>query len=114
MGFLQGLILPDGSKYLKTKYEGELAVKEEFPDATIFRPADIFGQEDRFMRYYAHFWRRTFQWMPLWHRGEKTIKQPVYVSDVAQGVINALRDPESVGKTYDIVGYVLRIQVRIA
>ena len=56
------------------------------------------------MRYYAHFWRRTFQWVPLWHRGEKTIKQPVSVNDVAQGVINALKDPESVGKTYDIVG----------
>jgi len=100
----KGLMLPNGSQFLRTKYEGELAVKDEFPDVTIFRPSDIFGQEDRFMRYYAHFWRRTFQWLPLWHRGEKTIKQPVHVSDVAQGVINALRDPESAGKTYDIVG----------
>jgi len=100
----KGVILPEGSEFLRTKYEGELAVREEFPDATIFRPADIYGQEDRFLRYYAHFWRRTFTWLPLWHRGEKTVKQPVYVGDVAQGVINALRDPESVGKTYDILG----------
>jgi NADH dehydrogenase (ubiquinone) 1 alpha subcomplex subunit 9 len=89
---------------LRTKYEGEKAVKEEFPDVTIFRPSDIYGQEDRFMRYYAHFWRRSFQWLPLWHRGEKTIKQPVFIGDVAQAVLNALKDPESVGKTYDIVG----------
>jgi len=99
-----GLILPEGSQHLKTKYEGELAVRQEFPEATIFRPADIWGQEDRFLRYYSHFFRRTFTWIPLWHRGEKTIKQPVYVVDVANGVINALKDAETAGKTFDIVG----------
>ncbi|CAL8079298.1 unnamed protein product [Orchesella dallaii] len=97
-------ILPDGSQFLKTKYEGEQAVRDEFPDATIFRPADVWGQEDRFVKYYAHHWRRFFQWVPLWHRGEKTIKQPVYVSDVAQGVINAIKDPDTAGQTYDLVG----------
>ncbi|ODM93835.1 NADH dehydrogenase [ubiquinone] 1 alpha subcomplex subunit 9, mitochondrial [Orchesella cincta] len=97
-------ILPDGSQFLRTKYQGELAVREEFPDATIFRPADIWGQEDRFVKYYAHHWRRFFQWVPLWHRGEKTIKQPVYVSDVAQGVINAIKDPDTAGQTYDLIG----------
>jgi len=100
----EGVILPDGSKFLSTKWEGEQAVKEEFPEVTIFRPADIYGQEDRFMTYYARFLRRTIKSVPLWYRGERTIKQPVYVSDVAQGVINAIRDPESAGKTYDILG----------
>lgn len=103
--YSQGVILDGGSEFLRTKYEGELAVKSEFPNATIFRPADIYGQEDRFMRYYAHFWRRSFQWLPLWHRGEKTIKQPVYVGDVAGAVVNALKDADSAGKTYDILGY---------
>jgi len=100
----KAVILAEGSEQLKTKYEGELAVRQEFPEATIFRPADMWGQEDRFLRYYSHFFRRTFTWIPLWHRGEKTIKQPVYVVDVAQGVINALKDPETAGKTFDIVG----------
>jgi len=101
----QGLgILPDGSQFLKSKYQGENVVKDEFPDVTIFRPSDIWGQEDRFCRYYAHFWRRMFNEVPLWHKGEKTVKQPVYVSDVAQGIINAIRDPDSAGKTYDVVG----------
>ena len=42
--------------------------------------------------------------VPLWHSGEKTIKQPVYVSDVATAIVNAIRDPDAVGKTYQAVG----------
>lgn len=43
-------MMKGGSKFLKSKWEGEEAVREEFPDAIIFRPSDIFGQEDRFLR----------------------------------------------------------------
>ena len=28
-------------------------MKEVFPDATIMRPANVFGAEDRFLNYYA-------------------------------------------------------------
>lgn len=93
-----------GSQFLRSKYHGELAVRDEFPDATIFRPSDMYGQEDRFLRYYAHVWRHMFRYMPLWHNGEKTFKQPVYVSDVAQGIANAIKDPDAVGKVFQAVG----------
>lgn len=98
------ILLKEGSQFLRSKYLGELAVREEFPDAIIFRPSDIIGQEDRFARYYAHVWRRQLRMMPMWAKGEKTIKQPVHATDLAQGIINAIQDHEAVGKTYQAVG----------
>lgn len=98
------ILTKQGSKFLKSKYYGELAVREEFPEAVIFRPADIYGQEDRFLRYYAHLWRRQFRGMPLWYKGERTLKQPVHCADVAQGIVNAIKDSDSQGQTYQAVG----------
>lgn len=92
------------SQLLKSKYYGELAVREEFPDAIIFRPSDMYGHEDRFLRYYSGVWRRTFRLMSLWKKGEHTIKQPVFVSDVASGIVNAIKDPDAVGQIYQAVG----------
>lgn len=43
-------MLKGGSKFLSTKWEGEQAVREEFPGAIIFKPSDIYGSEDRFLR----------------------------------------------------------------
>lgn len=41
---------PDSkSKFYATKYEGEMAVQEAFPSATIVRPAAMFGYEDRLL-----------------------------------------------------------------
>lgn len=97
-------ILKTGSNFLRSKYYGELAVREEFPEATIIRPADIYGSEDRFLRYYAHVWRRQLRNMPLWHKGERTFKQPVFVSDVAQAIVNCAKDPDTAGKVYQAVG----------
>lgn len=93
-----------GSEFLKSKYYGELAVREEFPDAIIFRPSDIYGQEDRFLRYYSHVWRRSFRIMPLWRKGELTIKQPVFVSDVASAIVKSITDPDAMGQVYQAVG----------
>ena len=41
---------PDSkSRSSRIKYEGELAVKEAYPWATIIRPTHIFGKDDLFL-----------------------------------------------------------------
>ncbi|KAL3265235.1 hypothetical protein HHI36_009449 [Cryptolaemus montrouzieri] len=100
----EGHVLPKGSGFLKSKYFGEKAVLEEFPEATIFRPSDLYGQEDRFLRYYISEWRRVTQFMPLWKKGESTIKQPCYVADFAAGIVAAIKDPDTKGKIYQAIG----------
>lgn len=94
----------NGSQFLKSKYYGELAVLEEFPNATIIRPADMYGQADHFLWYYQHFWRRQLHNLPVWKKGEKTVKAPVFGGDVAQAIVNAARDPQSAGRIYQGVG----------
>lgn len=99
------IFVKGGSQFLRSKYEGELAVREEFPDATIMRPADIYGANDRFMCYYANKWRYSGpRCLPLWKGGKETIKMPIHCSDVAEGVLKAISNPDAVGRTYECVG----------
>ncbi|KAG0719216.1 NADH dehydrogenase [ubiquinone] 1 alpha subcomplex subunit 9, mitochondrial [Chionoecetes opilio] len=100
----EGYILKGGSNFLRTKGLGEQAVRDAFPEATIFRPSDVYGQEDRFLRYYAGLWRHQGKGLPLPKAGKDIWKQPVFVSDLAQGIIAATRDPDTAGKTYEAVG----------
>lgn len=115
-------VMKKPSNFFPSKYRGELAVLEEFPDATIIRPSDVYGQEDRFLRfvviavvnpainpllccrYYAWVSRRQGRWLPVWRKGEATEKQPVFVGDVALGILNAARDPSTKGKIFQAVG----------
>lgn len=55
-------------------------------------------------RVYANNWRHQFHWMPLWKKGEHTVKQPIYVSDLAAAIVQAVKDKDSVGKTYQAIG----------
>jgi len=103
--------LPGGSRFLSTKWEGEMAVRSEFPDATIFRCSDVYGHGDSFINYWMTRWRKdtTLRGInrkstPLFMRGLYTVKQPVYLGDVTDGIMNSLHDPEAVGQTYEAVG----------
>ena len=53
---------------------------DSFPTATIIRPSDTFGHEDRFLNYYASLRVFPFGMVPMWRGGEGVEKRPVYVS----------------------------------
>ncbi|XP_076159011.1 NADH dehydrogenase [ubiquinone] 1 alpha subcomplex subunit 9, mitochondrial [Alosa pseudoharengus] len=91
------------SKYLRNKAVGEIAVRDEFPDAIIMKPSEQFGREDRFFNHFANM-RWFGKAVPLIAMGKKTVKQPVHVVDVAKAIVNAIKDPDANGKTYALVG----------
>jgi len=100
-----GLYQKGGSRFLRAKAASEEAVRAHFPEAIIFRPADVFGMEDRFLRYYSNIFRYGYKTLTLPKGGKGIYKQPIFVSDVAQGIVNAVyRDVGQEGKTYQCVG----------
>lgn len=98
-----GASLDAPSRRLRTKAQGEAAVKSHLQDvATIFKPAPITGCEDRiFKRYAAQIKKLPF--VPLVDGGARKV-QPIWVRDVAQAVTNALQTYDSIGKTYHLAG----------
>ncbi len=79
---------PDSpSAYARSKADGEAAVREAFPRATIFRPSVIFGPEDDFFNRFARL-AKILPFVPV--IAGDTRFQPVYVGDVAAAFIAAL------------------------
>eukprot|EP00128_Syssomonas_multiformis_P016121 Colp12_sorted_trinity150504_noHs@10050 len=90
------------SAFLQSKALGEEAVRAEFPAATIIRPANIFGLEDRYLNRIAVYSKYPGG-VPLVSGGHAK-KSPVFVGDVSNAMVNAMRDPNSAGKTFELVG----------
>lgn len=91
------------SEFLATKWEAEQVVKEIYPDATIIRPAHIYGMEDRFVQKVARF-ADLCDKFPLVYSGE-TRFSPVHVHDVADGIMTCIKNPlTTAGQTYELAG----------
>jgi uncharacterized protein YbjT (DUF2867 family) len=89
------------SNYGRTKSEGEEAVREAFPGATIIRPSLVFGPEDDLTNRFAAMARLPF--LPI--VAAKRNFRPVYVRDLANAIAMAALDPVRFGgKTYQIGG----------
>ncbi len=89
------------SNYGRTKGEGEVAIREAFPGATIIRPSLVFGPEDNLTNRFAAMARLPF--LPV--IAAKRNFQPVYVRDLARAIGMAALDPKAYsGKTYEIGG----------
>ena len=89
------------AQYAKTKGEGELALRQAFPGATIVRPSIVIGPEDQLTNRLAGLARLPF--LPV--IASRTRFQPVYVRDLAQAIAKAALEPElHAGKTYEVGG----------
>jgi NADH dehydrogenase len=91
-----------GSSYARTKAEGEAAVRQAFPAATILRPSIVFGPEDDFFNRFARMTRLSPA-LPL-IGGGRTRFQPVYVGDVAEAIVTAIETPGAAGQLYELGG----------
>ncbi len=96
------------SRYLKTKDEGEQFAHQQFDSApnplnvTSFRPSVIFGEDDQFFNRFAKLLKLPSLVVPLPCAEAKFA--PIFVSDVVDAFVNALNDPKTYSKKYDLCG----------
>ncbi len=90
------------SVYGRTKGEGETAVRDAFPDATIIRPSLVFGPEDQLTNRFAGLAARL-PILPV--LAPRSRFQPIFVRDLAQAIVTAATEPQRfAGKTVELGG----------
>ena len=94
---------PDSdSHYARTKGEGEIAVREAFADAVIFRPSVAFGAEDNFVNRLASM-GRMLPFVPVIRPDWKL--QPVHAADLGRAIARAAVEPvRFAGRTFELGG----------
>src|SRR5262245_24246582 len=90
------------SAYIRSRGEGEAAVRAAFPTAILLRPAVMFGPDDSFVRVIADLLRRSALY-PMFGQG-RTRLQPAFVEDVAEAAARALARDEDAAATYECGG----------
>uniref|UniRef100_A0A6V7VM52 NADH dehydrogenase [ubiquinone] 1 alpha subcomplex subunit 9, mitochondrial n=2 Tax=Meloidogyne enterolobii TaxID=390850 RepID=A0A6V7VM52_MELEN len=93
-------------QFLRTKGLGELAVRDEFPNATIVRPSVLYGECDYFLQFMTTHLRRcpVLGWVYIYKGGRGIYKMPVYVNDFGLGISRIVNDPSFAGKDFEFVG----------
>ena len=97
---------PDGvSRYHKTKWQAEEAVRNSGLRYVILRPPIICGADDEFVNMFAKMIKQTFiaRIIPVIGTG-KSRMQPIYVGDVAHCFVEAAINDDISNKTYEIGG----------
>lgn len=90
------------SRYHRTKWAAEEAVRASGLRWTIFRPSIIYGRGDQFLTMLAYFVRR-YPVMPVIGSGRQRL-QPVPVEHVAEGFARGLVMGAAEKQTYDVGG----------
>jgi uncharacterized protein YbjT (DUF2867 family) len=94
---------PDSASiYARSKAAGEAAVQDVYQDATIIRPSVVFGPEDEFFNRFGAL-ARLSPVLPLIGGGHTKL-QPVFVGDVAQGIVAALKGRATGKAPYELGG----------
>ena len=100
---------PDAkSEWSRTKFAGEEAVKAIYPWATIIRPTQIYGRDDRLLTPMARtqcFYKNIFLVDRTFGMGETSVIQPVWVADVARAIVGICDNAKAFeGKRIDMFG----------
>ena len=95
-----GVTLDAPSLADRSKAEGEIAVREAFPGATVARPALVYGPDDHFFSRFIPLVRRA-PMIPLIGAG-RTRFQPIHVDDAAEAMARMVELPEANGRTYEL------------
>ena len=91
------------SRWAKTKAQGEVEAKKEFPGACIVRPGTFYGEEDKFLNFLAS-WGRSLPAVPIFSGGAAKVR-PVFVGDVGNALANIVGDWEKFcGETVSLLG----------
>ena len=91
------------SKYLNSKYKGELIIRDKFKkyDWTILRPSIVFGTNDKFI----NLFRTLVKFLPvIFLVSPKSEFQPIYVKDLVDIIIKSLDDKRTFKKTFNLGG----------
>lgn len=86
----------------RSKWESEEIIRASSLDHTIFRPAVIFGDGDRFTTMFAREIKK-YPVVPIPGHGFNRIA-PVFVNDLAKAMAQCLNMPETINKTYEVTG----------
>jgi uncharacterized protein YbjT (DUF2867 family) len=89
------------SPYIRSRGEGESAVRARFSEATIIRPAVMFGPDDAFLIPLMKM-LRALPVFPMFGRGQ-TALAPSYVEDVGEAIARCF-DASEPGMTYELAG----------
>lgn len=90
------------SSYIRSRGEGEAAVRAAFPAAIVVRPAVMFAEDDAFLTTIVGLLRRLPAY-PMFGSGETRL-QPVYVEDVAEAIARVLQGNEAQPLTIECGG----------
>ena len=90
------------SPYIRSRGEGEAAVRAAFPAAIIVRPAVMVGPDDSFITVIAQLLRKLPAY-PMFGHGQTRL-QPVSVDDIAVAIARAVLSSEAQAGTYELGG----------